>query len=323
MSNVALIVIYNHQYNKNIPIVEKVYGDRFSSIFHLVPFYEGSQENVIPVYENSYYFQGYIAQAMKKIVGDYDHYFFIADDLILNPEINQNNYKELLKLDEDSCFFTEFIHFHKRKINWPRVNEAFHWKANVSGIEVEDKIPKLSQARETFNSMNIEIKPLKAKQLSKIDSIRDLGRLILKASIYEKIKFIKIFTSRIWGALYDLPYPMVGGYSDIFVVNSKSIRKFSHYCGVFAATGLHVEVAIPTALTLSAKKIIFEHEIAYKGKALWPDGWGSLTSPEKYSAGDYDVLLKYNFNLKQLLNDFPEKYLYLHPIKLSKWGADF
>jgi hypothetical protein len=109
MSNVALVVIYNHQYNKNISIIEKIYRERFSNIFHLVPFYEGTQNNVIAVYENSFYFQGYVAQATKKLIGSYEHYFFIADDLILNPEINQINYKEKLKLDTKSSFLLSLL----------------------------------------------------------------------------------------------------------------------------------------------------------------------------------------------------------------------
>jgi len=55
----ALILIYNHRYDKNIEILEKIYSKRFSVIFHLVPFYDGNRDNVIPVYENSYYFEGY------------------------------------------------------------------------------------------------------------------------------------------------------------------------------------------------------------------------------------------------------------------------
>jgi hypothetical protein len=116
---------------------------------------------------------------------------------------------------------------------------------------------------------------------------------------------------------------MIGGYSDIFVVSSESLKEFAHYCGIFAATRLHVEVAIPTALALSSRKIVFERELDFQGRALWPDGCGTLTTPEKYCSGDYDVLSKYEFSLNRLLNNFPDSYLYLHPIKLSKWGEEF
>lgn len=77
MSEVALIVIYNHQYNKNIDSVEKIYKGRFSNIYHLMPFYEGDKANVIPVCENSFYFQGYISQGYNTFFKEkYAHYFF-------------------------------------------------------------------------------------------------------------------------------------------------------------------------------------------------------------------------------------------------------
>ena len=105
MSKVALVVIYNHQYNKNIAVIEKLYENRFSEMYHLVPFYEGNNPNVIPVYVNSFYFQGYISQGLSSFFNKkYEHYFFIGDDLILNPLINENNYKQHMKLDSSTSF---------------------------------------------------------------------------------------------------------------------------------------------------------------------------------------------------------------------------
>src|SRR5205085_6532757 len=71
----ALVIIYNHQYDENIERLEHLYKRRFGSIFHLVPFYRGSRSNVVPVYENSHYFQGYIAQAFRAFFReDFSHY---------------------------------------------------------------------------------------------------------------------------------------------------------------------------------------------------------------------------------------------------------
>lgn len=42
-SDVALIVVYNHRYDRNIEVVERIYAGRFSNIFHLVPFYDGTK----------------------------------------------------------------------------------------------------------------------------------------------------------------------------------------------------------------------------------------------------------------------------------------
>src|SRR6218665_624801 len=105
MSKVALVIIYNHQYNKNIEKLEEVYGNWFSHIFHLVPFYAGDKPNVIAVYESSYYFQGYVAQGLKRFFSpEFDHYLFIGDDLMVNPVINENNYSLHLNLDVKTSF---------------------------------------------------------------------------------------------------------------------------------------------------------------------------------------------------------------------------
>ncbi len=90
---IALVIIHNHRYDANISRLDEIYKNRFSYIFHLVPFYNGDKNNVITVYENSHYFQGYVVQAYERLTteGNFNHFIFIGDDLILNPQININN----------------------------------------------------------------------------------------------------------------------------------------------------------------------------------------------------------------------------------------
>lgn len=104
---IALFVVYNHRYDKNIPRIEALYSGRFSNVFHLVPFYDGDKENVIAVYESSYYFQSYIAQAYHRIKNDgYTHYITVADDMIINPAITENNIFEFTKIKAMIYFLT-------------------------------------------------------------------------------------------------------------------------------------------------------------------------------------------------------------------------
>lgn len=56
-TKVALVVIYNHRYDKNIARVKSIYAKRFSYIYHVMPFYDGDKQDVIPVFESSYCFQ--------------------------------------------------------------------------------------------------------------------------------------------------------------------------------------------------------------------------------------------------------------------------
>jgi len=306
MKKVALIIIYNHQYNKNIDILEQIYKDRFSNIYHLVPFYNGEKQNVIPVYECSYYFQGYISQGFKSYFKeDYTHYFFVADDLLLNPIINEINYSEHLKLNSNTCFIPGFITLHARSEWWARVGEAFRWSIDFSGVEAKNQLPDYEKALKKFQQFDLTIKPLRFNQIWKTpSSMKDFGKIIFRDRRY----FLRYLKNKFTKKRYSLSYPIVGSYSDIFVVSSESIKLFCHYCGVFAATKLFVEVALPTSLVLSAKEIVTENDLKLQGKALW-------------TKEQHQELEKYESSLKQLLVEFPTNYLYLHPIKLSKWNT--
>ncbi len=305
MSNVVLIVIYNHQYNQNIEIIEQIYKDRFENIYHLVPFYIGEKSNVISVYECSHYFQGYIAQGFKRYFKEkFEHYFFVADDMILNPFINQNNYKEYLKLSSISSFIPELITLHKRSIFWKHTRSAFDWNISLRGVEAKNQLPDHNEALKLFEKFNLKLDSLKFEQIYKKPKPLKLSSFKeIQSYFYWQLRKYKNSRRK-----YNLSYPMVGSYSDIFVVSSDSIKNFCHYCGVFATTKLFVEIAVPTALILSSKEIVTEKNLKLQGKALW-------------SKEEYQELDKYSNSLKKLLSDFPNNNLYLHPIKLSKWNT--
>lgn len=306
MSEVVLIIIYNHQYNKNIEVLEQIYKDRFSSIYHLIPFYSGEQKNVIPVYECSHYFQGYVAQGFESFFKiEYKHYLFIADDLILNPLINEINYTQYFKLKEKTSFIPGICSFHEVNTFWPRVREAFQWNINFPGVEAKNELPGYSEALQLFANFGLEIKPMSYEQIFK------------KQEFPKQFKIDKIFYYLLSkrrqlknkNKEHHLSYPLVGSYSDIFVVSADAIKQFSHYCGVFASTRLFVEVAVPTSLVLSAEEINTEKDLELQGEALW-------------TKEQYEILDKYDRKLDLLLNDFPKNLLYLHPIKLSKWKTE-
>ena len=152
---VALIIIFNHRFDKNIDILEKIYRNRFSNIYHIIPFYDGDRPNVIPVYENSYCFQGYIAQGLKNYFSEkYSHYFFVADDLILNPEINENNFKEHLSLGEDTSYLPYFKTLHEVPVSkfWQWTRVAYEFRKNIVGVETSKELPSYDDALKSFNN---------------------------------------------------------------------------------------------------------------------------------------------------------------------------
>jgi hypothetical protein len=307
MSDVALLIIYNHQFNKNIDILERIYEGRFTNIFHLVPFYNGTKENVIAVYDASFYFHGYIAQGFSSFYNSkFKHYFFVADDMVINPKINESNYAEILKLDNSTSFIPGLFSLHESKQYWRRIGEAFRWRLNPRGVEASNLIPSYQEAKSLLAQHGYGVGPLKFEQIWKVPkNFKEFKKIFSRDKKYP----VRYILNKIKPKEYHLSYPMVGSYSDIFVVSADSVKEFCHFCGIFSATRLFVEVALPTALTLSSKKIVMEKDIELRGKPLW-------------TKEEYEELEPFNGSLKKLMNEFPNGYLYLHPIKLSKWNTE-
>lgn len=94
---VCLVIIFNHRFDKNLPLLRQIYGKRFSNIRFLVPFYDGADSDVIPIYESSYQFQGYFIQAYEKLNNlQCSHYLFIGDDLIIHPQFDEYNFAKVI-----------------------------------------------------------------------------------------------------------------------------------------------------------------------------------------------------------------------------------
>jgi len=306
-SKVVLIIIYNHKYDKNIDLLEKIYENRFSSIYHLVPFYTGDKPNVIPVYENSFYFQGYIAQGVKSFFNEKaEHYFFVADDMIINPAINENNYSDYFNVDDNTSFLPDFFNVHREEY-WPHRLKGFLFQLDKEGIEVKGELPSYQEAESRLLKVGAIKRPLEQERpLKWIDLYEKPGRNLLVKE--NRTRSAHQFSDFVYKKEYRLNYPLAASYSDILVVSAQSIKQFCHYCGVFAALDLFVEMALPTALALSADKIVTEKDLAYEGKPLWLEAVSEFLSP-------------YKNNLELLITNYPENVLYIHPIKLSQWDC--
>lgn len=292
-TKIALLVIYNHRFDRNIKRINDLYKGKFSHVYHIMPFYDGHEKNVIPVYESSFQFQSYIAQAYQHLKQqNFTHYFIVADDMILNPCINENNLWEETGIEQDECFLTGFLILQNRTQGWPHIRNAIEYRVGIPGLEVENILPTREEARSTFKKKGLSTNPVPYN--------------VWKNLYTKKIEKLRLWTKIIRKKPRKLDYPLVGGYSDIFLVTEPSMQNFCTYCGAFAAGGLFVELAIPTAMVLACDKIKTQKDMRLKGRALW-------------TQEDFQILNKYNYSLNSLLNDFPKDLLFLHPIKLSKW----
>ncbi len=315
--NVALIIIYNHhQHADNIPVLEKMYGERFSHIYHLVPTMPGFAPvaheigpNVISVHGRSYCFQGWMAQGLPQYFREeYTHYFFIHDDLILNPGFNENNFREYLELDEEDTAFLADLYVLHQRLEWDFALEAWSFKGRV------DPLPAYEEALKRFSAHGLAIKPI-----SFYWSLLTHGYYVHPADSFCQQfvvlrEWLKIVLQRLerlvtWPASKrTLAYPLVGGYSDIVVIPAGNIKEFCRYCEALAALNLFVATAVPTALALSCKKINTHKNILRRGRYRWRGTTWQLVR-SRYDDGA----------LGGLLENFPDECLFMHPVKLSQW----
>ena len=296
-TKIALLVIYNHRYDKNISRINEIYANRFSNIFHIMPFYDGDIENVLPVYDSSFQFQGYISQAFQHLKNKgFSHFVCVADDMVINPRLNEQNFFQLSGIDEDACFVHELRDLRDVRRRWFHIGNAIRFSIFNRGLEIDAILPTREEALNAFQKHNI---PTRLVPEWPYQSLRRRVRETL-------LKYRKILYYRILQRLY-FSYPLVGGYSDMIVVPNTVMPKFCQYCGAFSAARLFVEIAIPTSMILCSEKVQTIQEIRMKDSLILPRN------------KDRDFLPKLNHSYDQLVSAFPEDMLYIHPIKLSQW----
>lgn len=306
MSSVCLVIIFNHKYNKNIKILEEMYANRFHNLYYIVPFYSEklhgvSADKIIPVFETSYCFQGYIAQAYNKIKNTrYEHYIFIGDDQILNPKLDENNIINELGIKKGQSYIKEIIPY--GEISKGSLKDQSNKLYNIitafrinGGVNYKNEIPSYEEAKKKCEQIGL-----------KISDKLPLSFFMEKGLIGYKYLPLTLVTLCI-NKGFKLPYPLFKAYSDMIIIDSQSMDEFCRLSGVFAAMNIFVETAIPLAMVLSCSSIKYENEA---------NGWKGV---EYWGIEIEEFENKYDRKFINLVNDFGEKIIYYHPIKLSKW----
>lgn len=312
---IALVVLFNHRYDKNLPILEDMYKQRFSNRYYLVPFYDGDMENVIPVFGRSIFFESYIAQAYNILKNNgFDYYYIVADDMIINPVINDNNILEFFELQEGESWIPHLRIIKEQKMFWLGTLAAFTYRPVQKYVETNGELPTVEEAVERFKKHGLN-NPMK---LSRKDVFREFS--LRTMSMADKARLaLRIFTrfKHPFRKSANLSYPIAASYSDTLLVSAETMPKFAHYCGVFGATSLFVEVAIPTALVLASDRTIkTEKDISKKGRSYWKTSENVFCDSPNYT---WENLENDYFNLNDMMVRFPKDAIYLHPVKLSKW----
>ena len=301
MNEICLVIVFNHRFDENIPKLRMIYEERFPVIRFLVPFYDGADRDVIPVYESSYQFQGYFIQAYDRLMDtNAKSFFVIGDDLIIAPWINSSNIIDILDM-RDKDFFTHCINKfntkgvfrwqpHARFSSKPFYSKACSWRS---------ELPEYHDAVKRFESFFNE--PYNEKYEEDFFDIEE------SPSNHEIFKQDFIRNNN---GSYDIPYPLAYGYSDILIINQRKMYEFSRLCGIFAAMNLFVEIAIPTSIVLSSERKTVKtiNDTSYEGR---------FDSDDRKCTGG--ILNKFNGDFSKLYSSWDKELLYIHPIKLSKW----
>lgn len=316
----ALIVLYNHNYEKNLPTIRKIYGERFSQILQLMPFYYGNDADVVPVYGNSFVFHTYIAQAKERMKQlDCDDFLIVGDDVLLHPDFNETSTHELLNLAPGAFYLDDIVNISDGEY-YRAVKEASNFTTTPPGLDssANRKAPTYEEAETILKKKGYLTDTLmkKAKPYWLPFEKPLMGNLyknyrVLRARAWHLRNTLKnrLFPKR-------MSYPCVFGYSDIISVPRERLDEWCNLLEIFATWQMFVELAIPTAtLLLTDAQISKSADTAKKTGNVWYP-----QSPAHFSATSAlinELSEKCDKKISKLAEYFPQEYLYLHPVKLS------
>jgi hypothetical protein len=320
----CLIVVFNHRFDKNLPLLREYYGEKFAAIRFLMPFADDLEENesdVISVHFSSYLYQGFFGEARKQIEQvECDGYVVVGDDLLLNPSLNQKNLHQRMDLPTDNAYTKSLASLFDAPLSWSRTRTTYR-ALFADGLEWHRLLPDREEAMERSIQYGITHRPLGFRNLPPFWTkmgLSSLGTAI--AWFSERQHSRRLFAS----FTQEVPYPLFYGYSDFLVLPKAGWDRFARYCEATAAMQLFVEAAIPLAMVLAFDRVQTELEYGELFDAPHPKRRMRLRGIElQWQESDrIDFENRHGLSLTSLIATFPDDILYYHPVKLSKWKQD-
>ena len=312
--SICAIHLFNHKFESVLPLLDRIYGPRFSYRHTIMPFASQPEPTLSRIYELGRNFSGHLAQAARDFIKPgITHYFVIADDLLLNPVLDETNLLERLNLQPGEGYIKNLCAADNLRHEWIWSGEAAaKFRRNAKAVDWATLLPAPDQATAKFAAMGLEIPD--ALPGTVIDSLR-AHRNFAQQSVWATLESAMM-------RLQPADYPLLSGYADFLVIPAEAITDFTHYCGVFAAMEIFAEIAVPTALALACENV--RTELPLNCHFHWPNDditpVNTMKGVELWTEEDssrFASLL--SLPLEQILAGFPQDILYIHPVKLSQF----
>ena len=302
----TLCVMFNHPYVKNIPLIRQMLCPSFDSVVFVIPYTVSSDEDVVTSYRGSYGFHGYVVDVAEKLLqSDTDYFFFMQDDVVLNPHLRGDILVEKLRLKDGGAFIPAFRPLAGELRDWDWTLAAI-WKIlfpmnRMNGSGAEQWLAALPDAEQNFSRLRTKY-GFNFQPVTFDRSNRHVFHGIVpdpyhSTSIY-RAACEGLFEAVDGRSSFRLPYPFCYGMSDFFAVDRETLIEMLHPLGVFSAAGLFVETAIPTAIAVAARRVMQCADVGLVANWLWGDR----------QALDVDYVKK----------QFEDNLLLVHPVKISQ-----
>ena len=313
-TRICLVHLFNHRFEGNLPVLERIYADRFPDRHVILPFASEPGPAISRVYELGRNFSGHIAQATRDFIAPhFAHYVIVADDLLLNPGLSADNLVRALGLGPAEGYIKNLVCADALRDEWIWAGEAAaHFRRYGKAVDLATLLPPAEEARAKFARFGIP--------MAKKPGSGSTGTL--RRHLHHPRQSVWAWLEGLTMRGQPADYPLLSGYSDFIVIPAESMERFAHYCGVFAALDIFAEVAVPTALALACDRVRTELPVGqhFQGHGSSQKPTSGLKGVELWTQEDLagaDALL--SLPLPELLAEFPPDWLYCHPVKLSHY----
>ncbi|MXP15384.1 hypothetical protein GRI44_11550 [Altererythrobacter confluentis] len=122
---IKALFLFNHRFEANMPMLDRIYGGRFANRHFIMPFASQPGPRISRVAEQGRNFSGHLAQSARDWVEPgITHYVVVPDDLLLNPQIDENNLVAALKLAPGQAYIKNLISADALRFAWPWAGEV-------------------------------------------------------------------------------------------------------------------------------------------------------------------------------------------------------